>query len=636
MCQTVQPSSPPWRCRPPHSRSCRRTCWRRCAPSDRPLALLPVRLETRFFAQPDGSSELRVRVYPDKIHLDTHETELTPTESEWAQHYWQQDWRAGERRAGAGAMPGASSPIASARRARRGSCARCGRSNSTADPTAAGGTAGSAPAGVAPQFPPVTPWRRRAGRRVAAARRWRGCCRTAGSRSCTPADSPVLGRHRPRHRAGRWPSGPTRRRRPRPSPRRSSRGRRRHALDGRLRRRRSDGHGAAHPDPRRDARGRHRQPVRVRRGRLGDRARSRRSSGRAARRAPLHRRPGVPAARHADQQHRRPARRLQLRRSRPASAASRPRSRSTIAERSTATRTHSGSALRSGLPPERIAGGARPHSACGAAPRARPAQHEHRAVAGQLGLLPHQHDRLDGTGLTPDDHRLGARALRHPRAQRGTVAAAALRAQPYGVLPVTSLDLWQPRAGEDAALARDAWLQAPAASSCATTSGACALRRGGARRAGARPARPRRRPRRRDAHRCVVQSATACARCSAATTCSTCAPSSARTSQRAASSRTQDALAGRHRCSGSASPWRPRLSRARVYADLAWRVSAPLVQAGEVSPWRTLEPNYIAALLAAPSIDDIAARRDRPTGREPAAGAAAPRAAARVRGAPPR
>ena len=33
---------------------------RLCA-SDRPLALLPVRLETRFFAQPDGSSELRVR-----------------------------------------------------------------------------------------------------------------------------------------------------------------------------------------------------------------------------------------------------------------------------------------------------------------------------------------------------------------------------------------------------------------------------------------------------------------------------------------------------------------------------------------------------------------------------------------------
>jgi len=65
-----------------------------CA-SDQPLALLPVRLETRFFAQPDGSSELRVRVYPDKVHLDSHELELTPDERDWGVHYWQQDWLAG-------------------------------------------------------------------------------------------------------------------------------------------------------------------------------------------------------------------------------------------------------------------------------------------------------------------------------------------------------------------------------------------------------------------------------------------------------------------------------------------------------------------------------------------------------------
>ena len=64
-----------------------------CA-GDRPLALLPVRLETRFFAQPDGSSELRVRIYPDKIHIDTHETALTPAERQWGEHHWEQDWRA--------------------------------------------------------------------------------------------------------------------------------------------------------------------------------------------------------------------------------------------------------------------------------------------------------------------------------------------------------------------------------------------------------------------------------------------------------------------------------------------------------------------------------------------------------------
>jgi hypothetical protein len=67
---------------------------RLCA-SDQPLALLPVRLETRFFAQRDGSSELRVRIYPDTIHLDSHERELTRTELEWGRHSWEALWRAG-------------------------------------------------------------------------------------------------------------------------------------------------------------------------------------------------------------------------------------------------------------------------------------------------------------------------------------------------------------------------------------------------------------------------------------------------------------------------------------------------------------------------------------------------------------
>ena len=63
--------------------------------SDRPLALFPVRLETRFFPQPDGSSELRVRVYPDRIHIDSHEAELTQAEKTWGQHYWTQIFLAG-------------------------------------------------------------------------------------------------------------------------------------------------------------------------------------------------------------------------------------------------------------------------------------------------------------------------------------------------------------------------------------------------------------------------------------------------------------------------------------------------------------------------------------------------------------
>ncbi len=63
--------------------------------SDLPLALLPVRLETRFFSLPGDVTELRVRIYPDKIHFDTHEPDLLPTEQEWGMHYWEQDWRAG-------------------------------------------------------------------------------------------------------------------------------------------------------------------------------------------------------------------------------------------------------------------------------------------------------------------------------------------------------------------------------------------------------------------------------------------------------------------------------------------------------------------------------------------------------------
>jgi hypothetical protein len=60
----------------------------------RPIVLFPVRLETRFFTLADGSSELRVRVYPDKVHIDSHEPGLTADELTWGKHFWEQSWRA--------------------------------------------------------------------------------------------------------------------------------------------------------------------------------------------------------------------------------------------------------------------------------------------------------------------------------------------------------------------------------------------------------------------------------------------------------------------------------------------------------------------------------------------------------------
>jgi hypothetical protein len=50
--------------------------------------------------------------------------------------------------------------------------------------------------------------------------------------------------------------------------------------------------------------------------------------------------------------------------------------------------------------------------------------------------------------------------------------------------------------------------------------------------------------------------------------------------------------------------WSPRVTRA-TYEDNAWGFIAPLVQAGEISAQGALEPNYIAALLAEPTIQAI-------------------------------
>lgn len=56
-----------------------------------PILMMPVRIETRYV---DGGNELRIRVYPDQIHLDLHDPVLQAAEEVAGQWYWQQRWSA--------------------------------------------------------------------------------------------------------------------------------------------------------------------------------------------------------------------------------------------------------------------------------------------------------------------------------------------------------------------------------------------------------------------------------------------------------------------------------------------------------------------------------------------------------------
>ncbi|MEF8974842.1 MAG: hypothetical protein V5A21_01260 [Halapricum sp.] len=65
---------------------------------EQPITLLPVRLETRFVDQERTTngdlSQLLIRVYPDQIHGDSHEEELTDDEVLWGQNFWATLWYA--------------------------------------------------------------------------------------------------------------------------------------------------------------------------------------------------------------------------------------------------------------------------------------------------------------------------------------------------------------------------------------------------------------------------------------------------------------------------------------------------------------------------------------------------------------
>ena len=55
-----------------------------------PLLLMPVRLETRF-----DEKLLRIRIYPDQVHLNEHEARLTAEEERQGRQFWRR-WRGGD------------------------------------------------------------------------------------------------------------------------------------------------------------------------------------------------------------------------------------------------------------------------------------------------------------------------------------------------------------------------------------------------------------------------------------------------------------------------------------------------------------------------------------------------------------
>src|SRR5271165_6082766 len=63
-----------------------------------PLVLLPVRIETAYLPGAAGT-DLVVRVYPDDIHVDSHEPELTAAELAAGTAYWNAVWGAGSNQA---------------------------------------------------------------------------------------------------------------------------------------------------------------------------------------------------------------------------------------------------------------------------------------------------------------------------------------------------------------------------------------------------------------------------------------------------------------------------------------------------------------------------------------------------------
>ena len=439
-CSSRGPPSPP---RP----SCRPS-W---AASDVPLALLPVRLETRFFPRRDGTRAARARLSRQDPHRLARAGAHRRTSARGAS--------ASGSSAGAPATtsrrraPG----LAAARRPLRRAARRLDRARAAADQ------------------------RRPRGRRqpVDAARAARRSLRVLRRRRpAATAPRTPLARLLPdrwiavglrRRRAGRdrdrAPSslplavGPDPKRRSAAADRRRRAGdRRRHALDGRLRRGRGARHGAAHAARRR--RRRSASTLLLVFGVRGTLATHRRPAALAALLDAHHYtdglaflRPGTPTNNTADEplgvQQRRPARRRSYaERVAPAPAPRRPARRRARTARRSASRRRAATCWAAS-------------AGAGAAPTTRrAADMADRAVAGDLGLLPHQHDRLRRHGLDARRDRLGARHFIATCAAAGRCRRCAAGASPTACCRSRSLGrLWQPPAGEEVAHAPLAWLR---------------------------------------------------------------------------------------------------------------------------------------------------------------------------------
>lgn len=165
--------------------------------TDVPIALLPVRIETRFRISTAGAlpNELLIRIYPDDIHKDAHETALTAEEDRWGRHFWRETWRAGTAPVG-GPTYGArrDQEIAAWRQlATRFGAARAAyvaaRLTPTNGPARPASPAGDSPLAADPDFPGGVPNRASSWTRAAVARALPERWLATGSRAGAPDNS---------------------------------------------------------------------------------------------------------------------------------------------------------------------------------------------------------------------------------------------------------------------------------------------------------------------------------------------------------------------------------------------------------------------------------------------------------------